>query len=427
MSPKVNTTLLSAAVISGLLVSAAPAQATETTDASVQSITVEQPETQTAPAVPATPVVPVAQPAVETVVETAPPVVEAPAGIVEDVAAEAPAEQAVVQEPQAPAEDSAEEIAPAAPLEETATTEPVEESTVVQDPATGTETDATQPEDETSAATEETAEIGDSEGTERDNAPLASFLESAAVQQLSDEFGDLDSDMSDEEQAFWEKVDALLPEGSEDWDDAQWDAYYETEDGQLLLQLIEEEFGAEDPEMSDEDLQFLEEMMNRLPAGAEDWTDAQWGEFFATEDGQEYLVFVLTYLLDGVTSEAELEELLESIWAEFPGDEQWLEDFLAFYFGEDGTEPEGEKPEVKPEAKPEAKPSEKPVEIKPAGTVDKKPENTGSEAAKGDAKPQASENELAETGFSGALLAAAGAGLLLMLAGAAMVLRRRKA
>ena len=420
MSPKVNTTLLSAAVISGLLVSAAPAQATETADETVQSITVAQPETQSEPAAPVATAAPVQQPAVETVVEPAPPVADVPAGSVDEVAVEAPAEQIVGLETQAPAENSAEEKAPAAPVDEDAS---VEESTPAQDPASGIETGATQPEDETSSATDETVGFGFVEGAESDKGSLASFLESDAVQQLSDEFGDLDSEMSEEEQAFWDQVDALLPEGSEDWDEAQWDAFYETEEGQQLLQLIEDEFGAEDPEISDEDLQFLEEMMNRLPAGAEEWTDEQWGEFFATEDGQEYLALVLTYLLDSVSSEAELEELLESIWAEFPGDEQWLEDFLAFYFGEEAPAPEGEKPE----AKPEAKPSEKPVEIKPAGTIDKKPENTGSESAKGDAKPQAAENELADTGFNGALLAAAGAGLLLMLAGAAMVLRRRKA
>ena len=383
MSPKINTTLLSAAVISGLLVSAAPAQATETTDDALQSITVAQQETQTEPAAPAATEAPVQQPAVETPVVPAPPVAEVPADNVEDIAVEAPAEQTVVPEPQAPVEDSVEETAPAAPVEENAS---VEDSAPAQDLAAGTETGATQPADETSSATDETVDSDYIEGVESDKDSLASFLESEAVQQLSDEFGDLDSDISEEEQAFWEKVDALLPEGSEGWDDAQWDAFYETEEGQQLLQLIEEEFGTEDPEISDEDLQFLEEMMDRLPAGAEEWTDEQWGEFFATEDGQEYLALVLTYLLDSVSSEAELEELLESIWAEFPGDQQWLEDFLAFYFGEEA--PEGEKPE----AKPEAKPSEKPVEIKPAGSIDKKPENTGSESAKGDAKPQASEN-----------------------------------
>ncbi|WP_417373930.1 LPXTG cell wall anchor domain-containing protein [Glutamicibacter protophormiae] len=399
MSPKVNTTLLSAAVISGLLVSAAPAQATETTDASVQSITVEQPETQTAPAVPATPVVPVAQPAVETVVETAPPVVEAPAGIVEDVAAEAPAEQAVVQEPQAPAEDSAEEIAPAAPLEETATTEPVEESTVVQDPATGTETDATQPADETSAATEETLEFGSVEESEEE-----------AENDNSDNELRANSFVFDEEPEFSEELNKVLDSIA--------------------------------PELDKLDEDFLNELDERLLEGREDWTDAQWEAFYETDEFQQlmdsiqlelvnkYTEEIFTLILDNLTSEAQLDEFLsflEELMEAYPEDSEWIAEFLASYFGEEGTEPEGEKPEVKPEAKPEAKPSEKPVEIKPAGTVDKKPENTGSEAAKGDAKPQASENELAETGFSGALLAAAGAGLLLMLAGAAMVLRRRKA
>ena len=399
MSPKVNTTLLSAAVISGLLVSAAPAQATETTDASVQSITVEQPETQTAPAVPATPVVPVAQPAVETVVETAPPVVEAPAGIAEDVAAEAPAAQVVVQEPQAPAEDSAEETAPAAPLEETATTEPVEESTVVQDPATGTETDATQPADETSAATEETLEFGSVEESEEE-----------AENDNSDNELRANSFVFDEEPEFSEELNKVLDSIA--------------------------------PELDKLDEDFLNELDERLLEGREDWTDAQWEAFYETDEFQQlmdsiqlelvnkYTEEIFTLILDNLTSEAQLDEFLsflEELMEAYPEDSEWIAEFLASYFGEEGTEPEGEKPEVKPEAKPEAKPSEKPVEIKPAGTVDKKPENTGSEAAKGDAKPQASENELAETGFSGALLAAAGAGLLLMLAGAAMVLRRRKA
>lgn len=399
MSPKVNTTLLSAAVISGLLVSAAPAQATETTDASIQSITVEQPETQAAPAVPATPVVPVAQPAVETVFETAPPVVEAPAGIVEDVAAEAPAEQAVVQEPQAPAEDSAEETAPAAPLEETATTEPVEESTVVQDPATGTETDATQPADETSAATEETLEFGSVEESEEE-----------AENDNSDNELRANSFVFDEEPEFSEELNKVLDSIA--------------------------------PELDKLDEDFLNELDERLLEGREDWTDAQWEAFYETDEFQQlmdsiqlelvnkYTEEIFTLILDNLTSEAQLDEFLsflEELMEAYPEDSEWIAEFLASYFGEEGTEPEGEKPEVKPEAKPEAKPSEKPVEIKPAGTVDKKPENTGSEAAKGDAKPQASENELAETGFSGALLAAAGAGLLLMLAGAAMVLRRRKA
>ena len=157
MSPKINTTLLSAAVISGLLVSAAPAQATETTDDAVQSITVAQQETQTEPAAAAATEAPVQQPAVETPVVPAPPVAEVPTDNVEDIAVEAPAEQTVVQESQAPVEDSVEETAPAAPVEENAS---VEDSAPAQDPAAGTETGETQPADETSSATDETVDFG---------------------------------------------------------------------------------------------------------------------------------------------------------------------------------------------------------------------------------------------------------------------------
>lgn len=134
-------------------------------------------------------------------------------------------------------------------------------------------------------------------------------------------------------------------------------------------------------------------------------------------------MFVLTYLLDGATNEVELEVLLDTLWTDFPGDEQWLEDFLATYFGEEAAATEGQEPEEKPTSMP----AEKPVDIKPAGVVVKKPENSGAETAKLEARPQASANALADTGLSSALLAAAGAGLLLMLAGTAMVLRRRKA
>jgi len=63
-----------------------------------------------------------------------------------------------------------------------------------------------------------------------------------------------------DEDPRWAQIDALMPEGSEDWDEARWEVFDETEAGQDLNRLIDEvladengwddEFGVSDEEQS---------------------------------------------------------------------------------------------------------------------------------------------------------------------------------
>lgn len=276
MSPKVNTTLLSAAVISGLLVSAAPAQASEATDETAQIVSIAEQSTGPELLVPAASAVGQdVLPAAPAVTETragdeaaADPALAAPeaeTGGTEGMAVDSSADDSAV-ETAAPAADATEE--PAAPGQ-------VEESTADQKTEPATEVEEAQQVAVAASATDEAVDFAYVEGAELDKALLKSLLESEAVQQLAEEFGDLEPELSEDEQAFWDAVDELLPEGSEYWDDEQWDTFYETEEGQQVLQLVEDEFELDEPEWSDEDQQFLDEMMTLMPEGAEGWTDAR--------------------------------------------------------------------------------------------------------------------------------------------------------
>ncbi len=423
MPAKVNTTLLSAAVISGLLVSGAPAQAAETTEESVHSVVVEQPATAQTP-------------------ETSPVVsnAETSATVMEPAGAATAEESSVAVEANEPSVgNTTDEVTTAAE------TSPAQEPT--QEPANGTEPSvpsedtaaapeaSTQPVDEVAeseesvpSATDDVLDFGYVEGSQPDeeddtsqNNPLTSFLESEEGQQLAEEFGDLEFELGEDDEAFWESASPQLPEGSEEWDEAQWEAFYDTEEGQEFIQVIEDEYTAGSLELTEEEEQLLEEMLELLPEDAEDWNEEQWVDYFQTEAGEEYLALVLTYMLDTVSSDAELEELIEMLRADFPLDAQWLENFLAFYFGEEHNGSE----EQTPEEEVQATPSPQPGEVKPVGQVEHTTQPTDNKSSVEDTTARASGDQLADTGFSSVLLA--GAGALLLLAGAVLLRRRHQA
>ncbi|MCZ4142580.1 hypothetical protein BZG17_32830, partial [Escherichia coli] len=85
----------------------------------------------------------------------------------------------------------------------------------------------------------------------------------------------------EDEDPRWAQINALMPEGSENWDEAQWEAFEQTEAGQEMNRLLEEllvedDFWDEEFELSDEGLAFWESITELLPEESFDWDEAQW-------------------------------------------------------------------------------------------------------------------------------------------------------
>lgn len=331
MTPKINKTLLSAAVISGLLITAAPAHAADLTEESASAVIPEVAVSATAPAATTTP---------------------AEATTVEELAS-TPASQLVTDTTTVSVAEPIEEPAPAPTGEFTAPSEIItsaETPDVTGAVAFPAEVSAV-PEDEP-AAKPTVESVGAVQESTVEPAPSAVKISHAEETNLESAVVDsLDEELSEEELAELEELVPLFPEGSQDWDDAQWD------------------------------------------------------EFLLSDDGQDLLSLVLVTILDSVP-DSELEAFIDELRASFPGDEQWFDDFIASYLGLEqppvDAEPATPTPTV--QAKPEA------AAIVPVAQAVTKPVVQTEKVA----SPQAEPHVLADTGFSGLQAGGLGLGMALI-------------
>lgn len=251
----------------------------------------------------------------------------------------------------------------------------------------------------------------------------AEVSESAKATEPSTDVADQDEDPR------WAQIDALMPEGSEDWDEAQWEAFDQTEAGQEMNRLLDELLAEdinwdEEFDLSDEELAFWESITELLPEESFDWDEAQWEAYFSTDQGLELLDLMLPFIAESIESDedaAEFQAFLEEVFAHDPELRAY---YLELYFGiQPETEGEGSgDPETEEETTPsETKSPTASAEIKPAGEISKSPaaEKQSVTKAAGSTAPV-----LANTGFDG--FAAAGLGLLMALAGAVVVARGRR-
>lgn len=251
----------------------------------------------------------------------------------------------------------------------------------------------------------------------------AEVSESAKATEPSTDVADQDEDPR------WAQIDALMPEGSEDWDEAQWEAFDQTEAGQEMNRLLDELLAEDDSwdeefELSDEGLAFWESITELLPEESFDWDEAQWEAYFSTDQGLELLDLMLPFIAESIESDedaAEFQAFLEEVFAHDPELRAY---YFELYFGiQPETVGEGSgDPETEEEATPsESKSPTASAEIKPAGEISKSPaaDKQAVTKAAGSTAPV-----LANTGLDG--FSAAGLGLLMALAGAVFVARGRR-
>lgn len=439
MTSRVSGALLSTAVVSGLLLSPAAAQADETvqspTAIAAESSALQEPAAN-APAalpVPSEPVqlsaADVAEPVTAAASEQAPPENE-PAEAATDPAA-SPEETA------APAEnDTKTERTEPEPAESTAPTV-ADQPTTDQAPANGS---GTTDEDnalvtEVPGSAEKSAPAAQSEGgpVPKKQEKLNQAPEPAAetrgddTRNLASRFAANVNGMTfADEDAFWDYLDERFPQVDENWTEEQWEAFFKTAQGREWDRLVDEyleQSSIEDPDLSDEEQAWLDEVLRLLPEGSESWDEAQWEQFFSTDQGRKLLGIFLGIEFDMAQSEAELKELIESYRELLEGeDAAWFEDFLAWYFG-DQTESGNDKGkgEVKPSSNASPQAAKTPEATIVGAAVAHK---VDTEDAAAQAKAPASDAALADTGFGGVL--AAGAGLLVILLGGVFLRLARK-
>jgi len=339
--------------------------------------------------------------------------------------ADAQAEPVASQSPVADFVESEESILPAESETMLDVDEPIEAETSepAVDPAT-----------ESSAAPTAVSDVDEeSEPTVTESAASAepdAASELTAEVSESAESTDTTVDVAvEDEDPRWDQIDALMPEGSEDWDEAQWEAFEQTEAGQEMNRLLDELLAEdiswdEEFELSDEELAFWESITELLPEESFDWDEAQWEAYFSTDQGLELLDLMLPFIAESIESDedaAEFQAFLEEVFAHDP---ELRAHYLELYFGiQPETEGEGSgDPETEEETTPsETKSPTASAEIKPAGEISKSPaaEKQSITTAAGSTAPV-----LANTGFDG--FAAAGLGLLMALAGAVVVARGRR-
>ena len=177
-----------------------------------------------------------------------------------------------------------------------------------------------------------------------------------------------------------------------------------------------------------------------MPEGSEAWDENQWNEFLDSDDGTAFIDYYnnammespeLQTIIDILTDfsntgdETYLDELWEFLNDLFPDNPEWAQEafdgIMAGMDAWDFTEPDVLEPST-----PTEQPQEQSPEIKPAGTVikpvlDKKP------VAQAVAKPivESQRHELANTGSNGTLVIG-GAGVVLLLGGALTLGMRRR-
>lgn len=233
--------------------------------------------------------------------------------------------------------------------------------------------------------------------------PLVSerFSEPGDLEPLSQELAVLDED------ELWALIDGLAPEGSENWDDAQWEAFFETPAGQAYLdevdELLETLFPEGAEEWDDEEWEaywaeleaYLAQLEAIFPEGSENWDEAQWEAFLLTPEGEAFLDEFLAFLLQDL-DEAQMEELLSLFDALF-------EELMAI-LQEEGLASNNSQ------ATPPASTPTAETDIQPAAATKT---STAAEAS------------LADTGSNGAGILA-GIGILLFLAGTGVLVGQRR-
>lgn len=238
--------------------------------------------------------------------------------------------------------------------------------------------------------------------------------------------------LSEEERAFWEKIDQMLPEGSDNWGEARWEAFYATPEGQEIERLTnefyekyyEDDFGFE---LTPEEQAFFEELERRMPAGSDDWDDKQWEEYLMTDEGYQLLDFFLTFEFEQIETPEELNELIETYREWLDDGTGWFDDFVNQYLNGPDNEPTGQ-PEVPSAPRPGTNIGVEASEIAPVAKAVKVLAERSQHATHpaGKKMPAAKQDaaELAETGFNSLLLGASGVALSIL--GALAMRRKRK-
>lgn len=234
----------------------------------------------------------------------------------------------------------------------------------------------------------------------------------------------------------WDEIEALLPEGSEDWSDEQWEVFAETEAGEeyfrRLNELLEEEYPVEDDfEFSEEEQAFWDSILDTLPQDSLEWDDTQWEEYFRSDVGLEFIEQLLPIIADSIETDedaADLQAFLEEVFADDPELRAY---YLEMYLGITPETTGGSTGGSETVNEPEVSESEQPVadaEIKPVGSIGKAivtKAQKASKSAEPEAVVEASAPALANTGFDG--FWAAGVGILLAIGGVVFIARSRKA
>lgn len=249
------------------------------------------------------------------------------------------------------------------------------------------------------------------------------------LEELEATYPQWEDDVSDEERELWEKIEKLIPEGSDYWDETQWEAFYKTEEGKEFDRLFNEyqqEYWDdidenEGFELSDEERTFFEEIERLLPEGSEEWDEEQWNAYLVTDEGRHLLEFSLSFEFDMAESPKELEELINQYREYFADEAEWFEDFMNRYLGAPS-----EEPKASPTADAES-PNSTPLQtvptesdIAPAATIIKavaqRTQHEPKPASKKQSTEQQAQHELANTGFNSLILA--GGSLVIILLGA---------
>lgn len=416
MKSKIGATVLSTALASGLLLTGTAAQAAEVSDDALvaEETIVASPD---------------ADKSVETLAEPATD---------DSAAALSPAvtsTEAETSEQPVPA-DSTVDIAP---LVEETPAPSVESSPETVAPEVEVSQEAVVPE---SAAEETTASPSPASPTQAPQAPeqkasdpAASVTKSAAptssepTKESATSFGVVSMDDR------WAEVDALLPKEAENWSDAQWEEFENSEAGQEYIRRVEELLAEENStddefELTEEEQAFWDTILNALPEDSFEWDDAQWEEYFRSDAGLDLVVQFLPFIADSIETDedaAYFQEFLEEVFADDP---EQLAYYLELYLGITSEASGGSTNGSETVNEPIASESASPVaenDIKPAGSIGKTIVSKAKTAKKPASTVVADSAEspvLADTGFEGAW--AAGLGGLLAIGGAVIVARSRK-
>lgn len=234
----------------------------------------------------------------------------------------------------------------------------------------------------------------------------------------------------------WYEINALLPEGTEDWSDEQWEVFAETEVGEeyvrRLNELLEEEYPVEDDfEFSEEEQAYWDSILDTLRQDSLEWDDTQWEEYFQSDAGLEFIMQLLPLIADSIETDenaADLQAFLEEVFANDPElRAYYLEMYLAITPETTGGSTGGSETVEEPDVS-ESEQSVADAEIKPVGSISKAIVTRAQKTSKSTepvAVVEASEPALANTGFGG--FWAAGVGILLSIGGVVFMARSRKA